>query len=496
MSDIGYSTEYEVYLTRSNGVQIVTNELSLKILRQMRVREISPSEISSDLNVSKSTIQANIAKLQRIGIVNQEIRVGDARSAVYRVVAALIFTSDTDVKWQMYARSASIDRIMRSGRCTNREDLSLYGVSLTESGLNIVQGLFNVGKALTKGEGGIQWMRHALNTIKKQSARYGIKVTMDTTAGLKLKFVSDHDDDISDVPLVVVPMLGAMAAHSKSIMGYNLAQDLTLKVTEEGRKVEMFIPKFIGQDYDPEPFDSSADSYRVEEPFAIYSIGGKATLFTNPTMMGILDNLSNSDYSLNDLEEVMSIPKPTIYASLMKLSGLGAVEIDPNSGSPKKYRLLADPILYITDSGRANHDRLDEIVARFQNGAIDYYSAVISYAMESLDCMHFHFDKMFVRSGRYTAVKVLEKKPDYAPQAFVDLACQMVSLPDASFVETYLPIVINVTLSKKTLWESWPGDFVMGFTMEGLSRLLGDDYRITVVVYREGRAEPMIVMKS
>ena len=29
MTDAGYSSEYEVYLTNRNGIQIVTNELSL-----------------------------------------------------------------------------------------------------------------------------------------------------------------------------------------------------------------------------------------------------------------------------------------------------------------------------------------------------------------------------------------------------------------------------------------------------------------------------------
>ena len=43
MADVGYSSEYEVYLTYRNGMQIVTNELSLQILRELRRREVSPS---------------------------------------------------------------------------------------------------------------------------------------------------------------------------------------------------------------------------------------------------------------------------------------------------------------------------------------------------------------------------------------------------------------------------------------------------------------------
>ena len=52
MSDVGYSTEYEIYLTQDNGVQIVTNDLSLTILREMRYHEISPTDIAMELGLS------------------------------------------------------------------------------------------------------------------------------------------------------------------------------------------------------------------------------------------------------------------------------------------------------------------------------------------------------------------------------------------------------------------------------------------------------------
>lgn len=495
MSDIGYSSEYEVYITENNGVRIVTNSLSLQILKQMRFREVSPSEIAVSLGISKSTVQGNIGKLLREGIVSQEVRVGDARSAVFRINAALLFCSDTDVEWQLYARSASIDRIMRNGLCTSREDLALYGVSLTESGLNIVQGLFTVGEELTKGEGGKDWWQKVLSSIDSQSEAYGVKATLNTSHGLNLKFHS-KEDDISDLPLIVVPMIGAVGSHSRAALGFNLAHDLSLRVTEGGHSVEMNVPEFIGQDFEYESISRTIKSFKAEEPFAIYSIGGKATLFTNPTMMGILDNLTNSDYSLNELGDVMNIPKPTIYASLMKLNSMGAVELDPDSGVPKKYTLLADPILYTVEKEEYGRGLLDDIVARFQRGSLDYYSAVISFSMEAISCMGVHFDKMFVRSGRNAASTVLEKIPDIAPQELVDLACTMVSLPDKAQVITYLPICVRVTLAEDTLWESWPGDFVMGFIKEGLRRLLGDGYKIQVETYREGESKPIIVLKS
>ena len=495
MSDIGYSSEYEVYLTPNNGLQIVTNDLSLQILKQMRFREVSPSELASSLGISKSTVQGNIGKLLRAGIVSQEVRVGDARSVVFRVDSSMIFCSDTDVEWQLYARSASIDRIIRNGLCTSREDLALYGVSLTESGLNIVQGLFNAGESLTKGEGGQGWWNNMLDSIDSQCKPYGIRATLDTHSDLKLRFVS-AEDDIADLPLIVVPMIGAVVAHARSILGFNLAHDLSLKVSDKGHTVEMQVPAFIGQDYEQDLSKRTINSFKAEEPFAIYSINGKATLFTNPTMMGILDNLTNDDYSLNGLEEVMKVPKPTIYASLMKLNSMGAVALDPNSGVPKKYTLLADPILYTEMKEDYGRGMLDDIVKRFQAGSLDYYSAVISYSMEAIACMGVHFDKMFIRSGRNAASTILEKRPEITPQELVDLACTMVSLPDKAQVMTYLPICVRVTLAEDTLWETWPGDFVMGFIKEGLFRLLGDGYRIQVETYREGESTPLAVVKS
>ena len=495
MSDIGYSSQYEVYLTQNNGVQIVTNELSLQILKQMRFREISPSEIANAFGISKSTVQGNIGKLLRAGIVSQEDRVNDARSTVFRLNAVLIFCSDADVEWQQDARSASIDRIIANGLCTVREDLSLYGVSLTESGLNVVQGLFAVGEAITKDEGGPNWWKRTIDFMEVQCASHGIETTVEYENGLNLQFTS-KGDNISDIPLVVVPMIGAIVGHARSSLGYNLAHEISLKITEAGRKVEMSVPAFAGQDYHYESSERIISSYKAEQSFAIYSIDGKATLFLNPTMISILDNLTNDDYSLNGLEEVMGIPKPTIYASLMKLSSIGAVALDPDSGVPKKYTLLADPILYTVETNEHGRRKLDDIVNKAKSGSMDYYTSVLAYSMETISCMGVHFDKMFIRAGRNAAIPVLEKMPNISPQEFVDLACTMVSLPDKAKVMSYLPVSVRVTLDKETLWDTWPGDFVMGFIAEGLRRLMGDGFKILVETYRAGESKPIASLKG
>lgn len=486
MSDVGYSSNFEIYLTKNNGVQIVTNELSLTILREMRYREISPSDIAMALNLPKSTIQASITKLLRTGIVTQERRISDARSVIYRIDASIIFCSDTDVEWQLYARLASTTRIMEEGRCTSREDLSLYGASLTESGLNIVQGLFNIGTALTYGPNGRKFIDEMLSSMREQCDRYGISVDMITKNGLELKFES-VTGNISDVPLIVVPMLGAIITYSKELLGYNLSHDVSLKVTNKGHNVTMKVDPFIGQEYDPilDIFAArTMDNYMVMDPFSIYSINGVSTLFTNPTMMGVLFNLSNNNMSVNDLEDDMGVSKATIYASLMKLLEMGAVEVDEESGSPKKYRLLADPILYCIETESRSCDKLAEIVSKFQNGQMDYYSAVIAYAMETIRCMGVRFDKMFTKSGGSTARTVINISPDMDPQKLLDVACSMVSVPDKAEVLTMIPLKVRVTMSPESLWENWPADFVKGFILEGLRVLTGDKYKVDIEILR------------
>lgn len=117
MTDAGYSSEYEVHLTHRNGVQIVTNELSLHLLDEMRARSISLSETAAIMNLPKSTIQGNLGKLQRMGVIVQDVCEDDARSAVYRIVGRLLFRSRTESDWQRYARAASVACIMTNGRC-------------------------------------------------------------------------------------------------------------------------------------------------------------------------------------------------------------------------------------------------------------------------------------------------------------------------------------------------------------------------------------------
>ena len=485
MSSVGYSTEYEIYLTDQNGVQIVTNELSLIILKEIRYHEISPSEIASAIGIPKSTVQANIAKLLSSGIVSQEQSINDARSVVYHISANLLFSSDADIEWQIYARLASVIRILKSGRCTSREDMSLYGVSLTESGLNIVQGLFSIGASLTsKGRMFENWEKLVEN-VKEVCAERGYSVKINTDEGIELELESD-EDNLADIPMIVVPMLGAIINQSTRLLGKNLVQDISLSVNKGGRLVRMRVRQYDGQPYDEHHVKSnSIANYKVSEPFSIYSIKGKATLFTNVTMMSILHNLSERDLSVNDLEEITGVPKATLYASIKKLLDLGAIEIDENSGSPKNYVLLADPILYSKDSVESNTERLFEIIDLFHEGKMDYYTAVISYAMEAIGCMGLHFEKMFVRSGRSTARSFLQLFPNIEPEKLIDVACNMVSVPDRAEVVSHIPLKIRVILSKETIWESWPADFIKGFVHEGLFQLLGEEYKVSVETVQE-----------
>jgi len=496
MAEVGYSSEYEVYLTEKNGVQIVINSLSLSILKIMRSREVSPSDIAITLDVPKSTIQGNISKLLHMGIVTQETRVGDARSVVYHIGAMLLFCSDTDVDWQFSARAASVARIINNGRCTSREDLSLYAASLTESGLNITQGLFNVGAALTRNINDPAWINRMLSNMVNQCKPYGIQTSMDTNDGLNLVFRSENKD-ISDIPMIVVPMLGAIVSNANRLIGYNLSHEVSLKVTEGGHRVDIHVAMYEGQEYDSSMHISLNNiPPRIDEPFSIYSVHGKAVLFQNPTMMSVLDCLCSSDYSLNELENVTNLSKATIYAAITKLVSMGAVDTLKEQGTVMKYHLSADPILFLTDANLDGIKKLKDISYNFQKGYIDYYSAVISFAMISIECLGIHFDKMFVRAGRNTAVSVLEINPSIQPQEIVDLACNMVSVPDYAHVETYIPIRLRITLSQSTLWESWPSDFVLGFISEGLTHLVGKGYKTIVEVRREGEDSPYAVISA
>lgn len=490
MTDVGYSSEYEIYLTKRNGVQIVTNKLSLSILKEMRYREISPSVIAMELGVSKSTIQGNMTKLLRTGIVTQDTRVDDARSAVYHLDAVILFSSDTDIEWQKYARSASVARILKNGRCTSREDLSLYGVSITESGLNIVQGLFNVGAALSRGKDGRAWLDRQIADSKNQAARFNTSLKVDVRNGLNVMLYSSGDN-ISDVSLIIVPMLGAVIDHADELVGHALAHDASLSVSPDGREILMKVDPYIGQEFEPTPLDvSDPATFRVDEPFQIYAIDGKATLFTNPTMISILDNLYYKDLSINEMEEITGVSKATIYTALMKLIDMGAVALDKDSGTPKKYTLLADAIMYSTEDRSEDAGKLMEIVRRFQAGEIDYHSAVISYSMEILACMGFHFDKMFMRAGRNVAHDVIDMIPDIRPQDFLDIGCNMISIPDQAEIESYIPLKFKLIRSNESLWEAWPEEFLLGFVSEGLKTLLGEKYKINIDVYREGETEP------
>lgn len=473
MADLGYSSLYEVYLTREHGVQVVTNELSLSILKEMRVRTITLSEMAALFSVSKSTIQSNLRKLAGTGIVTSADSLDDGRSVVYHLDALLLFTSDAPKEWQLYARKASIDRILRNNACSAKEDLSLYGVSLIESGLNIIPGLFNVGAAMVRSFQDMDWWTELLGSSNTQCPIKGIDISVDLKTNLVLTFHSD-EEIISDLPLVIVPMLGAIRSHSRDIVGFNLCHETNLSVGDEGHTVKLKIEPFQGQDFELRPFNWEVlNEVKMDYPFSIYSIDGKAMLFSNPTMMAILDALYCIDLSLNDLESRLELPKATLFVSLTKLLELGAVRLDEDSGSPKKYVLVADPLLFVSHPFSSGYSKLQKLLEDFHDGKVDYYSAVISFAMETLRCMGIHFDRMFVRSGSYVASSVLQKYPGIDAEDFLALSCRMVSPPDRAEVSKYLPPHIRLFDSPNSLWGPLSKNFLIGFLREGLRTILG-----------------------
>ncbi len=475
MGDVGYSSSYEVYLTRCNGVQIVTNELSISILQEMRARTITLSEMSSLFSISKSTAQSNLRKLARIGIVTADDSIDDGRSVIYHLDALLLFTSDAPKEWQINAREASIDRILRNGRCTAKEDLSLYGVSFIESGLNIVPGLFNVGAAMVWCFEDMDWWTELLKNSNTQCQIKGIEISLDLKTNLVLTFRSE-EENISDLPIVIVPMLGAICSHSRSIVGFNLSHETNLSVEEYGHVVKLRLEPFKGQDFEFEPFDWDVlESPKTNFPFSIYSIAGKAMLFTNPTMMSVLNALSHDKLSLNDLAIRLDLPKATVFVSLTKLIELGMIRLDEDPGSPKKYTLLAEPLLYVSEPSPLGCLKLQKLIQEFHDGKTDYSTSVISFMVEAMRCMGIRFENLFVRSGMQVASSVLEQCPHMDPQDFVDLSCRMVSFPDRAFVSKYLPPRIKLFRSSATLWESLSEDFLIGFLRYGLKALLGFD---------------------
>jgi len=486
MSDIGFSHEYDVYITEENGIQIVANELSLLITREMKYRSIKVSDIADTLGISKSTVKDRISKLKALGIVSEDRDPKDKRINIYNLNAALLFSSEEDIDWQLSARNASTSRILENGQCTFREDLSLYAASLTEMGVNIFPGLFGVGEGLIGDGKSITKLENVIKDAIGQCNKSKISIDIGVNEGLRLEFISDQD--ISDLPLVISPMLGILISTSQRILGYQLAYDISLSVRESGHRVKIIIPRFEGsfnKELQPGYF-SRIKNFRPSDDFSIYATDTKSILFTNKAMMAILDMLVEGPASMKEMEEKLGIPAATIYSSVMKLYELKTVSIDLDSQNVRRYKLDANPVLSCSDSGQTLSHMLPGIIDDFVSKRRDYYSSVILFARELYSSLGIRFDRMYYLSGANTAKSVLEFRPDLCFEEFVDMACSMVSFPDRVEVLGLRNVCLRVILSKDTLWDTWPSEFVRGFLSEGVKRYEGVGNRVFVQTVREG----------
>ena len=100
MADKEYSSDFKIIQRYGGGVCVVTNKLSLSILTLLISRDMNLTELSTGLGVSKTTVQANLCRLEEDGIIASYPDENDNRSIRYCSTFIPVFSSGRLKEWE------------------------------------------------------------------------------------------------------------------------------------------------------------------------------------------------------------------------------------------------------------------------------------------------------------------------------------------------------------------------------------------------------------
>jgi DNA-binding transcriptional ArsR family regulator len=142
------------------AVKALSSPTRLKILRQVLEKDATPTQLSNDLDRSKSTISSHLAKLQKAGLVEK-----DQKEGRKRVVYSPTRKADTIVSGKQRKVKFSIASSALS---------ALVGVAVTGAGLDLYGGRYLDSRAAQASSdvgtmGAME--QEAMNTAARESSQ-------------------------------------------------------------------------------------------------------------------------------------------------------------------------------------------------------------------------------------------------------------------------------------------------------------------------------------
>lgn len=495
MAESEYGDRFELFLTPDMGMKHVTNATSIEIVGLVRRGECTVTDVAERLRIPKSSAQASLAKLVRMGILGSAQSETDGRKVVYYIRAYTFLRSSGRMEpWMAESRRAAMRNIL-SGRDTYNSAIVQFTVTAMELGVDTSPFLFEIGNAMA------YYMKDGLKDLDDDSLLARLReifdvaddVEMRVSAGNAFTMEMSSDRNIAfEAFMLMNTMSGLLFAVYPLRTGVFYSGQSELEVSRDGCSARLRACRVDGaiRERHLMPLaDRSPGYYRMDDPMMILRVGERTILFGNGTMVSIISELRSGDSTIPIIASKLGLPPVTVSSSMGRLASLGAVEQVGREGRTITYRLAGTVIVDRSASVDTVYPDLYRAIDHLRTRELSNTETL--YAIFALSCTMagMEYGAILSAVGRTMGEFILEENPGISAEGFVRAACgAMVRKSARAEVDSMIPLSVTVHIPGDEMNPVYRGHTVIYLSSvlkTGIAAITGMDYPVSVQVVDE-----------
>jgi DNA-binding MarR family transcriptional regulator len=482
MTDVEYSENYALYMT-PHGVEYLTNQVSIGIMRLLRQSAMTVTELAVALDQQKTSIQSNLKKLETEEFVSSYIDENDRRRVIYVPVAMIIATPIVPSAESIHKNIIKV--LLKKKTNKFRVSLLLTAAEFYKSGVSIGPLMERcgillanaakddyIGKDLTSAIETIETNLKAAEfpPIKISATEDGITMITKVNKGFAKEYVLSID-----------VACGFISEAIKQSTGITFVVTDT-DVRPDGKIVTKF-ERYHGVLPDSTIRDKLPSDKNIREKrLTICYTNGHSILFGNSVQTKIIALLSKEDAGLKAVTNTLGIPTVTAHRNLGILEQTGVIT---RVRGKTNTEFTMNGVIILTCNGktaqkeRANKDLFESC----SKDPANYYEAIFGYINLAVRRTGFVMHEVQEHIGRSMAEGFINGYDIADGMTFLRVMHYAgPALGIRSKIACYIPLTISLESDYFTREDfEFIRPFYVGLISHGLKLTTGDDYNIRFV---------------
>lgn len=482
MADKEYSSSFRIIQRFRGGICVVTNGLSLSIIRMLESRDMNLTELSIALDASKTTVQTKLSKLESERIIASYPDERDSRSTKYCCTFLTLYSSGLNDEWSRVDFTDAVVDLYSENPRTHVDAVLLYASKLGDHNICWHPFMLAVGEFI-----GIELMRRHpdqqdLDTLLSDT--FDVYVTASYPRNGLNVVVRSEDRSGVELAYLGYSVLGCLQhiLFKRNGSRYDPEADVE---SADGREFTLRArltgnSKMHASVADPESRSSSF--HILEERFAIYQPpDGESVLVENEIMLNILRTLESGPMTVNELSSELDLRPVTVNSSIRRMIELGFVDAaESDRVRNARYRLIADRIL-IGDAKDANglpgstHDYIE----RFLDRESEFYETIYELHHFIVSSAGIGYGRLLAEIGKEVGTEVVRQNPGMTAKEFIDMVSNLfISRRTHIVLRSYVPIEFLIRLDPGMIDFELETSYFQSLVRTGLRLITGVEYPV------------------